>query len=138
MPARGAKPKPPGQAVTRHKPLDWTEVPDVPFTGGPKLPAMRRSGKPWPDACKRKWAAWSTMPHCVLWTLTDWEFASDTIELFADMVGAHDPRFAVEVRTREKVMGTTMDYRRDIRVRYIDPPTEAPADVARLDDYRNL
>lgn len=142
MPARGAKPKPAGHAVTRHKPLDWTEVVNVPFTGGPPLRGRRRNGKQWPEACKRKWAAWSTMPHCVLWSEAEWEFAFDAIEIAAAMVGGLDhepgPQYSAELRNREKVMGTTLDYRRDIRVRYIDPPTEAPADVAVLDDYRDL
>lgn len=143
MPARGAKPKPEGHAVTRHKPLDWTEVPNVPFTEGPALRPNRRNGKPWPEAAKRKWAAWSTMPHCKTWTPTDWEFAFDSIEVAAAFIGGFDqepnPTFAAELRNREKVMGTTADYRRDIRVRYVDPPIgSSNADVARLDDYRNL
>jgi hypothetical protein len=141
MPVRGAKPKPPGQAVTRNARLDWTEVPNVPFEGGPALRARRRNGDPWPQACKRKWDAWRKMPHCVLWDDTDWEYAFDSIEVAASMIGGvgaqHDPRYAAELRNREKVMGTTLDYRREIRVRYIDAPTEAPR-VVGLDDYRNL
>jgi len=141
MPARGAKPKPPGQAVTRHAGLDWTEVPDVPFTGGPQLRPNRRNGKPWPEAAKRKWAAWSTMPHAATWTEADWEFAFDSIEIAAAMMGGFDQepvvQYASELRNREKVMGTTADYRRDIRVRYTDPPS-GTAKVVGLDDYRNL
>jgi hypothetical protein len=141
MPARGAKPKPPGQAVTRNPRLDWTEVPNVPFADGPELRPRRRNGKPWPEACKRKWEAWRKMPHAALWDDTDWEFAFDAIEIAATMIGGvdtePDPRAAAELRTREKVMGTTLDFRRDIRVRYVDPPTGA-AKVVGLDDYRNL
>ena len=143
MPARGAKPKPQGHAVTRHKALDWTEVPDVPFTGGPALRPSRRNGKPWPEGCKRKWDAWRTMPHAALWAPSDWEFAVDSIEIAAAFMGGFDqepdPRFAAELRNREKVLGTTADYRRDIRVRYIDPPPPGtPTEVAVLDDYRKL
>lgn len=138
----GARLKPPGQSVTRHKPLEWTEVPNVPFTGGPKLRPRRRNGKPWPEGCKRKWEAWRTMPHAKLWGAADWEFAFDTLEVAAMFMGGidhePDPRHAAELRNREKVMGTTLDFRRDIRVRYIDPPPEDAPRVVGLDDYRSL
>ena len=49
----------------------------------------------------------------------------------------YHPRLAAELRNREKVMGTTLDYRRDIRVRYVAPKAE-PAKVVRLDDYQDL
>lgn len=141
MPARGSKPKPEGHAVTRHKPLEWTEVPNVPFTGGPELAPNRRNGKPWPQGVKRKWDAWRSMPHASTWNPSDWEFAFDSIEIAAAMMSNlyQDPptNLAAELRNREKVMGTTADYRRDIRVRYIDPPADAPALVV-LNDYRNL
>jgi hypothetical protein len=43
-----------------------------------------------------------------------------------------------ELRQREKIMGTTVDARRDLRIRYIDPEPEAPiiAAVASIDDRR--
>lgn len=138
MPARGAKPKPPGQSITRHAPLDWSEVPDVPFTDGPKLSAKMPNGKPWPERVISRWEVYSTMPHCSLWGPSDWRFAIDTLLLATKFEETYDTRVAAELRNREKVMGTTHDYRRDIRVRYIDPPTETTAKVVGLDDYRNL
>ncbi len=51
---------------------------------------------------------------------------------------------AAELRQREKILGTTLDARRDLRIRYVDPGApaetedqgeEAPS-VASLDDYR--
>jgi hypothetical protein len=123
MPIRGARPKPPGQAVTRNARLEFTEVPNVPFSKPPQLPS-RASGKPWPMGAIRKWKAWSHMPHCVLWDEADWEFALDSIEIAAKMMDSnYDPRIASELRCREKVMGTTQDFRRDIRVRYVEPKT---------------
>lgn len=136
MPAVGRKQKPAGQAVTRHQGLEWTEVVNTPFAGGPKL-SKRPNGKPWPDGIVRRWHAYSTMPHCVLWGEADWEFAVDTLVMAARYFEGADPRMAAELRNREKVMGTTMDFRRDIRVRYIDPPA-AGLTVAKLDDYRDL
>jgi hypothetical protein len=32
-----------------------------------------------------------------------------------------EPRHATELRNREKMLGTTMDFRRDLRIRYVDP-----------------
>lgn len=138
MPVAGRKPKPQGQAVTRHKPIhDWTDVPDVPYAGPiPKLP-QRRGG--WPARTKRKWGAWSTMPHCSLWGPAEWDFALDALELAAQFHEGN-PRVATELRNRERVLGTTLDFRRDLRIRYVDPPKEQeqPASVTSLDEYRDL
>jgi hypothetical protein len=43
-----------------------------------------------------------------------------------------------ELRQREKIMGTTVDSRRDLRIRYIDPEPEVPviAAGASIDDRR--
>lgn len=137
MPVPGAKRKPPGHAVTRHVGQDFIEVPNVRFRGK-ALPA-RRNGKPWPDGITEKWAAWSTMPHCVFWAREDWEFAIDAIHLAAKFIDKDsDAHVGAELRNREKVMGTTMDYRRDIRIRYVDPKPTTTGDVANLDDYRDL
>lgn len=137
MPVVGRKQKPPGQSVTRHKPLEWTEVVNVPFTGGPKLSARMANGNPWPETIRDRWKVYSSMPHCVLWSAADWRFAVDTMLVASKFEESYDPRHAAELRNREKVMGTTMDFRRDIRVRYIDPPAAGLA-VAKLDDYRDL
>jgi hypothetical protein len=140
MAVRGRKPKPQGQAVTRHKPThEWTEVPDVPFEGAPRLPTRRMNGRPWSTRDRRAWKAWSTMPHCSLWYPATWEFAFDTMELAALMHDG-DTKVAAEVRARQKVLGMTADARRDQRIRYVDPPAgnDVPADVARMVDYRDL
>ena len=140
MPITGRKPKPEGQAVTRHKPTtDWVEVDDVPFEDAPKLPRAQPDGLPWPSWTKRWWVTVSTMPHAILWTAADWEFAFDTAALKAKFHAESSTGLATEIRNREKVMGTTGDYRRDLRIRYVDPkpaPTLAP--VATLDEYRDL
>lgn len=140
MPVRGTKPKPPGQAVNRNKPTyDWVEVDNVPFEGGPDLPELRANGEPWRDAVRRKWDAWRTMPHCKLWTATDWEFAFDSIEIAAAVYDG-ELRMAAELRNREKLLGTTLDFRRDLRIKYIDPVVDEGdgATVTRMDDYRDL
>lgn len=138
MPVAGRKPKPDGQAITRHPQVhDWTEVVDEPYLGEvPKLPP-RRNG--WPARTKRKWLAWSTMPHCRLWGEAEWDFAIDSLELAARFHEG-DARLATELRNRERVLGTTADFRRDLRIRYVErpPENEQPASVTSLDDYRDL
>ena len=148
MPVTGRKPKPPGEAVTRHKPTtEWTEVPDVPFSSGPKLPAKRPTilgPKPWSARSKQWWSVISSMPHCVLWTPSDWEFALDTAHIAAPFHAGEDmrPALAAELRSRERILGTTLDYRRDLRIRYVPVKVEAEstedAGVTRMSDYRDL
>ena len=141
MGIRGRKPKPEGQTRHRNRPVhDWTEVPDVPFKGGPKLPARRWNGRAWSPADRRRWKAWSSMPHCVLWCPATWEFAFMTIEL-ASMVNDGEPRWSAEVRARERVLGTTQDALRDQRIRYVTPEAESrdtAATVTNIIDYRDL
>ena len=78
------------------------------------------------------------MPQCRLWAASDWQFAITTA-LVADMAYRDSNAAATELRNRERVLGTTMEYRRDLRIRYVDGPAEQPApEVTALDDYRNL
>lgn len=93
----------------------------------------------WPAATKRWWRALSRLPHCALWTDADWQFAADTALLVASY-HAGDLRLANEIRTRERIMGTTADARRDLRIRYVPPaPAEDPeqkASVTAMAEYR--
>lgn len=80
------------------------------------------------------------MPHCVLWTDSDWEFAVDTAFVHASFVSG-DLRQAAELRNRDKLLGTTFDSRRDLRIRYVDHLTTkdvADGDVSAIDDYRTM
>lgn len=140
MPVAGRKPKPAGQARNRVKPVhDWTEVENAPFEDAPDLPETRSDGRPWPARTRQKWAAWSTMPHCRLWGEAEWDFAFDALELAAQFHEGN-ARVATELRNRERVLGTTRDYLRDLRIRYVDAEPERPeaASVTSMNDYRNL
>ena len=134
MPVSGAKPKPPGQTVTRQpQAFDWTLVPDVPWANGPRLPYRRPA---WPASTRRWWDVVSTMPHCHLWSVSDWRFAVSTA-LIADMVFCGDRMAAGELRQREKIMGVTLDSRRDLRIRYVKPESDATvAPVTNLNTRR--
>jgi hypothetical protein len=116
--------------VTRHKPtVDWTDVINVPYTGEkPTLPetreVMNKAGDvavyPITSATRDWFDAVCSMPHCVLWGPSDWQFAVDTALVHAQAaVGVISA--ASELRQREKIMGTTVDARRDLRIRYVDP-----------------
>lgn len=78
------------------------------------------------------------MPHCRLWGPSDWEFALDTLEIAARFYDTSAPSYRIELRYRERVMGTTFDARQGMRIRYITPATVTPSDVASIDEYRNL
>lgn len=141
MPIGGRKPKPPGEAVNRNKPVfDWTEVEDTPYEDGPKLYGKRANGENWPDRVRDRWQVWRRMPHARLWTDADWEFILDTLEVYARFCETGEVKYATEMRSREKIIGTTIDSRRDLRIRYIEPQQrQAPlAAVVNADDFRNL
>lgn len=145
----GRRPKPEGERRNRHALThEWTEVEDVPYDGErPDLPerllADPETGiqqeASWPAATERWWEIVSRMPHCRLWTSSDWQFALDTAEVHARWVTGG--KGATEVRIRERLLGTTLDARRGLRIQYVapQPKTEGePADVVKLDDYRDL
>jgi hypothetical protein len=93
----------------------------------------------WPDATLQWWDILIHMPHCVLWDDSDWQFALETA-LLAATFHAGDARVANELRQREKIMGTTMDARRDLRIRYVDSVEENadPAIVTAMESYRRV
>ena len=142
MGIRGQRPKPPGQAVTRNRPLHgWTEVPDQPNTAAPDLPARRRNGRRWPQYAREQWALWSGMPRASLWQPSDWAYCVDTLELVIRSAAEDSPVSAwVELRAREKAMGCTWDARQGMRLRYAAPVEDSgdDASVSPLDEYRNL
>lgn len=129
--------------------VEWTEVPDVPFAGVvPELPESRtivtRDGQVSVElqALTRQW--WETisvMPHCVLWSASDWMFALSTA-LVADAAFCGIAAAQTELRNREKVLGTTSEFRRGLRIRYVPvksaPAGESPAEVTDIADYRDL
>lgn len=153
---RGAKPKE-DRSQIRHRiaVLDFDDIPDVPHNG-PKLPVRHRfvGGKEvraaWPTATKRWWEKIRQMPHAKRWTPTDWEFAFLTAEGHARYVEGKGS--LVEIRARERRMGTTEEARRDMRIRYVAPsaatkreeagevaaPAVAVASVTRMDDFRDM
>lgn len=93
----------------------------------------------WPQATRRWWRAISRLPHCATWTEADWQFAMDTACLVAAF-HAGEYRLAQEIRSRERIMGTTADARRDLRIRYVEPVADeeeqSNPSVTAMSDYR--
>ncbi len=154
VPVSGRKPKEEGEKRNRVKPVhDWIVVTDEQFEGPVpvKLPSRRVLSSPEGPyevavhpMTRQWWRTVSRMPHAVLWTPADWQFALATA-LVADDFHHGRTTAAVELRQREKVLGTTVDARRDLRIRYVAPaedePIESPADgtkatVSKLADRR--
>ena len=110
----------------------------MPYSGGPPLPKVEPGSRSWPNQTKLWWKSVSTMPHCVLWDESDWMFALDTLLVAAAFHGG-DMKVATELRNREKVLGTTLDFRRDLRIRYVEStPNELPPSVKAIEKYRKM
>lgn len=126
---------------------DWIDVLNEPYLGPkPELPKERQSmlknGEiiivPMGPATEEWWSRVSSMPHCAIWTPTDWQFALDSAKVHSAAQAGSMPA-NVELRQREKTMGTTFEARRDLRIRYVDPQVleSIPAPVTSIDDRRS-
>lgn len=130
--------------VTRNKPkTSWVEIPDRPFEEGKArdLPAMTGFG--WPAATVRWWNTIRTMPHCVLWTESDWMYAVDTAYVHRLFIMTSGEKGGAEVRARGRHMGITEEARRTLLIKYVDPATLKPdlsavADVTAIDNVKAM
>lgn len=118
----------PAQSARRlgHSPnADWIDVPNRPFEGtSPDLPKLPGRAK-YHVLVTTWWEMVRTMPHCVRWTPTDWQYAVETALLkhffWTDATnGEVKTTAATEIRRREDNMGTTEEARRKLRIRYVD------------------
>jgi hypothetical protein len=139
--------KPNDRAVNRNAPkIDWVLIDNVPYNGPtPELPESRTYINPKGEVqevpierrTREWWEAITKMPHCVLWQPSDWQFALDTAMVHAS--ASHGSVTAMgELRQREKIMGTTVDSRRDLRIQYVEPQLleSVPAPVISIDERR--
>lgn len=125
MAVPGREPNP--DSVNRNAKVDWTEVEDKPFTGKipVKLPATRivmTPGGPLPmtleDATELWWETITRMPHCILWTPSDWAVALTTAYVADSAFKGNNGSFG-ELRIREDLLGVTAEARRKLRIRYV-------------------
>lgn len=149
MPIGGAALKPESERLNRTKPVhDFVDIPDLPYLGPVpvELPGTREATAPFGDTytihthdlTKQWWSVLTRMPHCVLWGEAEWQYALATA-LVADEFFHGRMAAATELARREKVLGATWDARRSLRIRYVPvKENEAPAEVTRIADYRDL
>lgn len=98
----------------------WTEVPNVPFAEGKKrrLPGLAEI---WCEQTKKWWDVVRTMPHCLTWEESDWQFAITTALLHNLVWSGEDSKKSSELARRERLMGVTAEARVDLKIRYIEP-----------------
>jgi hypothetical protein len=128
----GRKPLADRSNVRNRVPIkDWHEVPDAPYLDGNarRLPFIQGG---WPKATYDWWRTLRTMPHAVLWTEADWQFAATTALVHSLIWGpAQELGKCSELRQRERILGVTEESRRDLRIRYV-PVEETPAELAEV------
>jgi hypothetical protein len=114
MALRGPEPK--DHKIGRTPNAEWIEVIDEPNLDAPDL-----IGEHHPSTMMW-WTEIRSLPHTVLWREADWTFAVDTA-LIKDRFyeGDFTAAITMEMRRREDLMGTTMEARRKLRIRYIHP-----------------
>ena len=102
---------------------EWQDVVNVPYGGpSPELPDSYE----WGPACRAWYSAVRSMPHCVLWTASDWMFALETA-FVANEMWAGNAAVAGELRQRNAKLGVTLEDRMKLRIRYRDPEVGAVA-----------
>jgi hypothetical protein len=119
-----------------HGGAEMIDVVDMPYTGpGSDLDLPADGGIAWFAQVRAWWEQVRTMPHCGLWSKTDWLFALETAYLKQDFwqsyfAGELHATKATEIRRREDQMGVTREARRKIGIRYIPPPDNEPHTAA--------
>lgn len=140
MPLAG---RPPSDNPRNRNPrsYEWSAIENEPFDGpSPDLPP-KSARQRWHRETTAWWEAVRRMPHCRLWTETDWRFAIETAVLVEEFWRGEVAR-AAELRLRSAKLGLTHEDRLKLRIRYTTPAsedqvvTETPAAVARLDERR--
>jgi len=121
----GARPKEDRTQIRHRNPVhEFREIPNVPFDG-PGLPTRwvfvggREVEGVWPKATLAWWEDIRQMPHAKDWTPGDWQFAFATAAQHAKT--AEKGLGFTELRQREFKMGTTLDARNSMRIRYVVP-----------------
>lgn len=156
MPVTGVAQKTDRSQVRHRNPTvaDWIDVDNVPFTGAPPLRDRATGGvsvmevgaansEDWPKATLEWWHDISRMPHAKLWTASEWRYAMDTAEIHARTMEAWRGYTGASLLPREKQMGVTADFRRGLRIRYVEPKDKksqpaAGGNVVDMSEYRDL
>lgn len=114
---------------------EWMDVPDAPYTGpGSERDLPDIPGLPWYETTLAWWNIVRRMPHCRLWTEADWIFCIEVCvlknQIWGEVFGGALPaNLLSEERQRIALLGVTMEQRRKLGIRYVDPamfPEEFP------------
>jgi hypothetical protein len=123
-----------------HGGAGWVDYVNTPYTGpGSDRDLPDVPGVQWFPQVEAWWNEVRRMPHCKDWTPTDWIFGIETAlfknNLYSEYFGGtvHASMIA-QIRMREDQMGTTMEARRKMGIRYVDP---AQATDEQTDDQDN-
>lgn len=124
----------PKQTKRRQNPdtFAWVSVANEPFTGpSPELPPEWECS----EATLAWWETVRRMPHCALWSDSDWQFALDTAIIharFSESPLANAP----ELRLRSAKLGMTYEDRLKLRIRYVsdDEPAAKAEPSAKVSD----
>lgn len=108
----------------------YHDVPDVPFLEG--RARMLPAGGNWCTATYNWWRAVRIMPHCILWTESDWQYALSAALVHQHVWHYGELKYAGELRQRERAMGCTDEARRGLRIRYVPPEPEQIATITTL------
>lgn len=117
---------------------EWQDVPDAPYTGpGSDRDLPEIPGLPWYETTVAWWNVVRRMPHVRLWTEADWLFCIETAvlknQIWGEIFGGALPaNLLSEERQRLAMIGMTMEQRRKLGIRYVDPaqfPGEFPNGV---------
>jgi hypothetical protein len=145
----GARPKPEGQAVTRHpKTHSYIEIPNRRYEG--PVPALPDDVE-WSERTRGWYGRVSRMPHAVLWDTGDWEYLVETAYIHHEFTrrareGMSLAQTAAELRNRERNLGLTWEGRLTLRIRYVDvegreiqgEDVQGDGHITHLDDYRAM
>lgn len=109
----------------------WTEVPGQLYTEG-RARSLPGGELVWCTQTRAWWDALRTMPHCRLWSESDWQFAATTALLHQEIWTAEtDPGAKLtELARRERYLGFTYEARSGMRIRYTEPEAEPDGGAA--------
>jgi hypothetical protein len=124
-----ARPGPQPKATPKHghSGAGWIDYINTPYTGpGSDMELPATPGVQWFGQVEGWWEQIRQMPHCADWAPTDWIFAIETALFKQNMYseffgGTIHATMITEIRRREDQMGTTVEARRKLGIRYVDP-----------------